>query len=422
MEFSSQSIYERKYMKRKKLLVIAYDYPPNGITSSRRPGGMVKYLPEFGWECVVLTRQWTKENCNYDSTIVPNMPDVEKFEIDDRQFNISFINILKSKFVRIGNPSLHPYSFFSLGRLAVDQLVDEKKIDAIWSTSPPGNVLELAKYAASKSKKPWVADFRDVLQWAPNLFAKLTMPMRVWHERNALSFASAITAVSQGFANTLQLRHGRHVNVISHGYDLELIPIETVTSFPKFNIVFTGGIVLGNPDLSPLLDAISKLIERNLVDPKDISIDFYGKGNEKKLAEMFGSHKYAELVKNHGPVPREKVVQHQREAALLLSASHPGMTGWITSKIFEYVVAGRPILSIPRDDDCIDDFLALTGAGISCSSVEDIEENILAYYKEWKSTGNIQFKGDKSIIDEFSGKAQAKKLALLLDELCEKNA
>src|SRR5512132_3440110 len=39
----------------KKLLVIAYFFPPSGSVGVYRTLKFVKYLPEFGWEPVVLT-------------------------------------------------------------------------------------------------------------------------------------------------------------------------------------------------------------------------------------------------------------------------------------------------------------------------------------------------------------------------------
>src|SRR5512132_2126966 len=39
----------------RKLLVIAYFFPPAGVVGVYRTLKFVKYLPEFGWEPVVLT-------------------------------------------------------------------------------------------------------------------------------------------------------------------------------------------------------------------------------------------------------------------------------------------------------------------------------------------------------------------------------
>ena len=39
----------------KRVLLITYYYPPRPGIGSLRPCGLAKYLPEFGWEAVVLT-------------------------------------------------------------------------------------------------------------------------------------------------------------------------------------------------------------------------------------------------------------------------------------------------------------------------------------------------------------------------------
>ncbi|HTU80813.1 MAG TPA: hypothetical protein VMF61_01710, partial [Candidatus Acidoferrales bacterium] len=40
----------------RKVLLIAYHYPPEPAAGARRPGFLARYLPEFGWDATVLTR------------------------------------------------------------------------------------------------------------------------------------------------------------------------------------------------------------------------------------------------------------------------------------------------------------------------------------------------------------------------------
>ncbi|AMN46927.1 hypothetical protein ACG33_07420 [Steroidobacter denitrificans] len=403
----------------RRLLIIAHHFPPSGITASRRPGGMAKYLPLFGWEPVVLTRAWRRDNCNYDPTIVPNLPfDLVRHELDypiPRGLSAAI-----EQTVRVARPYLHPYSFLRTGRDAVNKLLHTERFDAIWTTVPRDNLLDLACYASDVSGRPWIADFRDVWQWIPNLFVKATLPMRLHHERRVLRSAAAITTVSAGFAETLQERHGRVVRTISHGFDPDLLPATPPSIFPRFNIVFTGGVVLGRPNLRPLLDALGRLIARRAVDARHVVLEFYGAGNATRLAEMFAGHPYAYLVVDHGAVPRAQVIKYQRTATLLLSASHPGMRGWNTSKLYEYIAAGRPILSIPHDHDCIDELLQRTNAGTSCTSVEEIEGVLLGFYREWKRTGAVAFRGHRELISRYSNRSQAGELAALLNEVVER--
>jgi hypothetical protein len=383
---------------------------------------MAKYLPQFGWEPVVLTRKWRRDNCNYDPTIVPNLqPDLLRYEIDCRAPRGLSAAAAMDQIVRVTYPSWNPYSFFKAGRQSIDRLLQQESFDAIWTTVPHDNLLDLARYASRVSGRPWIADFRDVWQWVPNLFTKMTLPMRLRHERLVLRSAAAITAVSAGFAETLQERHQRHVHTISHGFDPDLLPATALpAAFPRFNLVFTGGIVLGRPNLRPLLDALGNLITRGDVNAEDVGIEFYGAGNSARLAEMFAGHPYEYLVVDNGAVPRVQVIERQRSAALLLSASHPGMRGWTTSKMFEYIAAGRPILSIPHDNGCIDEMLRQTNAGTSCTSVAEIERQLLAFYREWQRTSTIAYHGRSEVISRYSNRSQAGELAGLLNEAVER--
>ena len=46
---------ERKITKEKKALIIAYYFPPAGGSAVQRILKFVKYLPQYGWQPVVLT-------------------------------------------------------------------------------------------------------------------------------------------------------------------------------------------------------------------------------------------------------------------------------------------------------------------------------------------------------------------------------
>jgi len=293
----------------------------------------------------------------------------------------------------------------------------EERIDAIWATVPPFNLLEIAALASRLSGRPWIADFRDAWQFVPNLFVRLTLPMRLNYERHLLESAAAVTAVSKGLAETLEKRHRRRVCTISHGFDPELCTQSLPKRTSKFSIVFTGGLVLGRPNFRPLLDAIARLVARGEMDSRDVSIEFYGSDNAARLADMFSGHPYAHLIVDHGYVPRMEAIEHQRNATVLLAAGHPSARGVITSKLFEYITAGRPILAIPRDGDCIDEMLNETNSGISCTSVEEIERALSIFYLEWKSNGSVAHCARNDVISRYSSRNRASDLAQLLDKV-----
>jgi hypothetical protein len=96
----------------------------------------------------------------------------------------------------------------------------------------------------------------------------------------------------------------------------------------------------------------------------------------------------------------------------------PHPPGVVTSKIFTYLAAQRPILAGPRPSDCIKEILKDTNAGAACSTAEDITEVLLKWYQEWKKTGMLKYNGRKEAIMNYSREKQASQLAELLDSIC----
>lgn len=398
------------------VLLIAYAYPPFGQTSSRRSGCMAKYLPCFGWNPSVLTREWTPRNCSYDPTITAGIPEnvlVHRMACDVQ--HRSFVDRIKNRCHQIFFPHRDPVDFFRMASQALPDLIRKRHIQIIWATFPDPCSLTLADQASRATGIPWVADFRDVYQFVDGLGAALMYPIRLSYEKQVLKSASAIVTVSDGFAATLQKRHNREIMVIPNGFDPDTLVPEQSFGFPKFEIVYTGGINLGRPDFTPLLDALQHLSNSGKIDSDDILITFYGKGNERRLKALL-RHPFSLAIRNCGGVPREESLEHQRSALILLQTTAPG-TGWMTSKIYEYLISRRPILAFPRDGDHIEKLLIETNAGVSYSTRDEIAAQLVEWYSEWKETGTVAWHGNMQAIMQYSRKEQAKETAYLFEKV-----
>ncbi len=62
------------------------------------------------------------------------------------------------------------------------------------------------------------------------------------------------------------------------------------------------------------------------------------------------AHGVAELVSFVPPVPRREAYQHQVDADALLLVTAPGVRSVATSKLYDYIGAGRPILALAQDN------------------------------------------------------------------------
>jgi len=227
--------------------------------------------------------------------------------------------------------------------------------------------------------------------------------------------ASAVVTVSDGFAATLRKRHNQDAVVIPNGFDPDILVPEKAQAFSKFEIVYTGGINLGRPDFTPFLDALHSLCSSGKMDPDDVAVTFYGSGNQERL-KLLLRHPFSHAIRNCGGVPREESLERQRSAVILLQTTAPG-TGWMTSKIYEYLIARRPILAIPRDGDSVEKLIRETNTGVSCSTKDEIAAQLMDWYDEWKKTGTVTWYGNMQTIMQYSRKEQAKETAYLLEKV-----
>lgn len=403
-------------MIKKNVLLIAYHYPPFGQTSSRRSGCMAKYLPHFGWQPFVLTREWTQTNGPYDPTITTGIPDdviVNQIACDTQ--TSSMVGRIKKRFSKTLFPQKDPIEFYKPALKSLPGMVHKHKIDIIWATFPLLSNLALAAHVSKATGIPWVADFRDVNQFVDSIGEALMLPSRLLHLTHIIKSASAVVTVSDGFAKTLAKRHKKDAIVIPNGFDPDIMTSEQSNTFPKFEIVYTGGLELGHPDLTPLLDALHHLCKTGKMNSNDILVTFYGKGNEQRLARLF-RHPFSQIVRNCGGVYRTESLQRQRSALILLQTTVPG-TGWMTSKIYEYLIARRPILAIPRDGDSVEKLIRETQTGVSCSTKDEITDQLMDWYGEWKKTGTITWEGNMEAIMKYSRKAQAEETSQLFKKV-----
>ncbi len=209
----------------------------------------------------------------------------------------------------------------------------------------------------------------------------------------------------------------------------------------KFTITYTGNIYKKGHNPMKVLIALSNLISYGGVEPHDISVRFYGSGQEW-LGKWIKYYGLSEVVELCGEVSREKALEKQRESQVLLSlkwekhneagiysgklfeylaAKRPilavggGTHGGYSSKIFEYLAAERPILAVGGYPDVVNELLDETKAGIWAGSVDDIEKAIYDMYQEYKNKGQVNYVGDVDKVSKYTHSNMAKKFVEVLN-------
>ncbi len=420
----------------KKVLIISFAFLEQEAIGSIRIRGLAKFLPDFGWEPTILT-------INFQGRSDP------KFDIVETSYKNKQKNLKKSLGFKedvslkeqMGLPIyknkklLIDYVFYiwqelfnypdaekSWYKYAVDagkKLLENKKFDAIISSSPPATSHLIAKTLKNKYRLPWIADLRDL--WTQNHYYS-HIPMRHLIEGKleikTLSMADALVTISPYLAENLKKLHNKSIYSITNGFDYEEIDKYDVKLTNKFTITYTGALYQAKRDPIKLFQALNELILKKIVDSNDIEIRFYGL-KESWLEEEIKSFNLEKIAKSYGFVDRTTALKKQRESQLLLLLlwDHPEEKNVATGKLFDYLGGKRPILAIGGSKGFVKEILDETNAGIFATSIDEIKKFLVNSYLEWKRNSQVSYNGKISNINRYTHREMARKFSEVLERI-----
>ena len=401
------------------VLVIAYYFPPMGLSGVQRTMKFVKYLPEFGWRPIVLTAGETPYYAHDESLLEELNPLVDTGYVrivrTEESGAPGFLRI-KSKGQRVKDPTQLKIPTARYQRLrskllqtiyqpdsrikwktpalaAAEKIFEEERIDAILATAPPYTDFLIARELSKRHNVPFLMDYRDV--WVSN--SALNFYATPFHkayarklEDQSLRGSGAITVISRSMKEVLLqhypfLRH-EDVTILPHGYDPEdLAAASAITDRfrnpEKFRITYGGAFYVGYSGRSPItmLEAVKLAIKMEPALANDLELVFAGVLH-KDYARAIWKLGLENVVTTMGYLP------HREEVALLLAsdvlwmiASDPFST---PGKLYEYLGTHKPILGLVPPGSPTDKLLNDYGAGITVppKDVPAIAEAILDLY------------------------------------------
>jgi glycosyltransferase involved in cell wall biosynthesis len=415
--------------------------------ASPRIPGLAKYLPEFGWQPIILT---TPLGQNPDSRFGPpndfrlknrvietfgyvSRQDLawhtkERLSMSSRksyQFLRPAFRFLYRHYLNVANYPDATKGWRPFAVKAALELLQNENIDAILTSSSPVTTHIIAHTLKDHHNIPWVADFRDL--WTQNHNYPYTRLRKIVERRlelKTLAMADALVAVSQPWAEELQMLHeGKRAYTVNNGFDPEKVSTGETNLTSKLTITYTGQIYTGRQDASKLLTALRDLITHGVIDPNKLEVRFFGV-QDKQLSRNISEYGLSDVVKQYGIVSRETSFTKQRESQVLLLLNWESQLekGVIPGKIFEYFAAQRPILATGGfGNDAVKMLLDETNSGIYCSTIEQIKSTLEELYLEYKKEGKIPYSGIIEKINKYSYREMARKFAEILNSLIKGN-
>ena len=303
----------------RRVLVIAYHFPPVGTGGVGRALGWARHLPASGWQPTILAAtphpKWPRD----ESLLRQVSADVEVHRVrpwDPRPASWRGLNHRELTFL------WHPPAL-ACGR----RLLQQMPHDLILATAPPPAAHAIASRLARQFDIPWVADFRD--PWG----VRAPAFWRRRRRRQYLQSADAVIAVNETLQTHLQDSLRRAVNLLFNGFEADEMPAD-VKRVPR-RAVFLGTLSDFN-DFDTFFAALAAL------DGEFLHIGAVRRYDLAARAAVAGLTR----ARSTGYLPRAEALREAATGSVFLLSLKADLELALSAKTFDYVGLGGPILCV----------------------------------------------------------------------------
>jgi glycosyltransferase involved in cell wall biosynthesis len=345
----------------KRVLFLAYLFPPIANSGTQRPLKFAKYLRQHGWAPTVLTAAAFEGHAT-DPALLDDIPqglDVVRVPMLHQRIEANLRCVLGATIggalggaigwrwqLRNRTPDLYALWRREVTRAAIT-LFRDYEFDAIYATGFPWTSLLAGVDIARATGKPLIADFRDL--WAgESLFREARPKHDVEVKLEACVLHEARTVVTAS-ASIMRALRNAHPDVapdkfvtIHNGFDAaDMSTRPERTPQRPFRIVFTGVWKDGyNP--ADLYDSIDWLRRANprLLDGVEVMAAGFTPGEARRRG-------LSSIIIELGVVPHRQAVDLMQSADLLYLSHVDLDRQWVVpGKIYEYLASGTPVLAL----------------------------------------------------------------------------
>jgi glycosyltransferase involved in cell wall biosynthesis len=364
----------------KRALVIAYFFPPIGGGGVQRAVKFARYLPEFGYEPVIVTGDggaWM-ERLGSDATLTGELPStIEVHRIAEPEPPPATVSRERlQRWLRVESAWKQWWV-----RGAIAAAAAAGPVDVVFATMSPFESAEVAAPVAARLGVPWVADLRDPWALDEMLVWPTAVQRRAERRRMQRDLARADAIVMNTPEAAAELGRAfpelaaRTIS-ITNGFDAADFEAPVpARDDDAFRIVHAGFLhtaagrkrtnaihqALGGSNAEVdfltrshvlLLEAVEAVLSDHPELERTLEVHLVGPQTD---ADREAS---ARFVNSHGYLPHDESVALVRSADLLFLPMHNLPSGYrariVPGKTYEYLASGRPILAAVPDGDARD--------------------------------------------------------------------
>jgi glycosyltransferase involved in cell wall biosynthesis len=385
-----------------RVLMVAFHFPPSGAVAAQRAHKFARYLPDFGWTPLVVSR-----------SLQPLHPRDESFagtpapteELDPFEWSRGLGLLPRSWVDPVRRYLCVPDAETGWKRLLqrrLPELILRTQADVLWANSVPTGSLVAAATVARATSIPLLLDFHN--EWTRNMYYRPSTPRHdAEHhrlEREAIEGAKVVTTLNPLHTEDLRARFpGIRVETIENGCDPGDYNVAPPDPSRRPIVLTYAGTVYGHQSPTPLLRALAG------TGRKDVEVRVIGDSFGQFDAGTWPFKVTAEGHRMH----RDLGGVFSASSAFFLCLEPPAARQ-LPAKLYEYLRAGRPTFGIVPKDGAADRWIREHGAGESVdSAAPDLWTPALGRFLDQLST----FRPPSP--EPFYRRTQAQALAALLD-------
>ena len=453
----------------KKVFAIAFSFPPDSGSGALRNLKILKYLPENQWQVQLLTHRYTDAEFEAGKALVEEIPAsinlVRTRYIDTpRTFGAirSALSPFKKKprkgkagnvidenasagsaersgfFSRFKDFLTHCFSvpdrkagWLPFAVWAGIRAMRKNKPDVIYAVGRPWTAFLVGYCLKLVFRKPLVIDFMDpwgacTWSWSkPRVFQWIDLRLEKFVSRRADFIVANTDTLREDFIQRLNIPPER-VGVVTCGYDpndFKPLPKAQGDSLSSnsaqiFTVTHTGSFYKRRSPLM-FLRAVKQLLEQQKIDRHSFRVNLIGRNSvrDPELDALLAEPWVSEIVDFVSWIPHDEIMGCLASSNLLLLVQ-PDTKLQIPAKLYEYVIAGKPVLALCDVDGAVDRIVRKEGWGdvVANDDVDSIKKSLRRSIEKHQN-GEVTIRS--SGVEDYSTSALAKRLSGYLEDVIQ---
>ena len=433
----------------KRVLIIGSDFVPSSLPPATRIRFFASHLSEFGWEPIVLT---TKSEF-YDW---PTDPENERLLSDS--LSVIRTDAWRTSWTRkLGVGDIGMRSLWKHWQV-LKKLCREKQVDLIFIPVPPYVPMILGRMAHKKFGIPYVIDYID--PWVTEYYWKLPRRQRPpkWPlayamarllEPYALKHVAHITGVSRGTTDSVVSRYDwlSENDASEIPYGAEADDFEFVRRNPRENLIFDphdgllhfsyiGACIPGMyPAVRALFQAVRLGLEHSPEIFKRVRFHFVGTSYAPKgdvvqgvtgIAQELGLSALVNEQSQRVPYLDSLQLMLDSDALLLIGSDE---AHYSASKVFPYLLAQRPLVSIFHESSSVNAVLKAVGREDETVTFnadnpppKRVEQIYRVMQRAFTRGPENNASDNLAMLEPYTTRSMAQRLAKSFDRACSRNS